>query len=72
MRNIIDLLGSQEIKRIRVGIGNDRQMDTADYVLGKVPLSERKIYKESLKRAADAVIYYLDNGFQKVMSIYNQ
>lgn len=72
MRNIIDLLGSQEIKRIRVGIGNDKQIETVDYVLGKVPLSEKKIYKESLKKAADAVIYYLDNDFQKVMSIYNQ
>ena len=25
-----------------------------------------------MKKAADAVIYYLDNDFQKVMSIYNQ
>jgi len=72
MRSIIDHLGTQNIRRIRVGIGNDKLIDTVDYVLGKIPLSERKTYKESLKKAADAVIYYLDNDFQKVMSIYNQ
>lgn len=73
MANIIDLLGSKDIKRIRVGIGNDKQIETVDYVLGKVALSDRKIYKESLKKASEAVIYYLDNdNFQKTMSIYNQ
>ena len=72
MRNIIDLLGTSDIKRIRVGIGNDKQIETVDYVLGKVALGDRKIYKESLKKASDAVIYYLDNNFQKTMSIFNQ
>ena len=72
MASIMDLLGSSEIKRIRVGIGNDKEIPTVDYVLGKVPLSERKLYKESLQRAKDAVICSLDNDFSKVMSIYNQ
>lgn len=72
MRSIIDLLGTSDIKRIRVGIGNDKLIPTVDYVLGKVALSDKKVYKESLKKASDAIIYYLDNDFQKTMSIFNQ
>ena len=71
MKSIMDLLGTQEIKRIRVGIGNDKEIPTVDYVLGKVSLSERKLYKESLLKARDAIIYYLDNDFSKVMSNFN-
>ena len=34
MRNIIDLLGDSNIKRIRVGIGKDPLIPVVDYVLG--------------------------------------
>lgn len=71
MRSIIDLLGSKEIKRIRIGIGKDLQIDTIDYVLGKIPLEERKIYKETISKAAKAIIYAFDNDFDKTMSKFN-
>lgn len=71
MRSIIDLLGSQNIKRIRVGIGKDPLIPTVDYVLGKVSQSDKKEYKKALDKASEAVIYYLDNDFNKTMSIFN-
>ncbi len=71
MASIMEHLGTQDIKRIRVGIGNDKEIPTVDYVLGKIPLSQKKVYKESLSKAKDAIIYSLDNDFSKVMSIYN-
>jgi len=71
MRNIIDLLGSEEINRIRVGIGKDPQIDTIDYVLGKVAKEDKKIYEDSLIRASEAIIYSLDNNFENVMSKFN-
>ena len=72
MRSIIDLLGTNKIKRIRVGIGNDKLIPTVDYVLGKVLPEDKKAYKEALKKASEAIIYYLDNDFSKTMSEYNQ
>ncbi len=71
MRSIIDLLGNQNIKRIRVGIGKDPLIPTVDYVLGKVSPSDKKEYKKALDKASEAVIYYLDNDFNKTMSIFN-
>jgi len=71
MRNIIDLLGSQEINRIRVGIGKDENIDTVDYVLGKVSKEDKDIYKDSLLKASEALIYSFDHEFEKVMSNFN-
>lgn len=36
MRNIIELMGTEDISRIRVGIGSPERGDLADYVLSKV------------------------------------
>ena len=71
MGNIIDHLGTSRIDRIRIGISNDKNIDTKDYVLGRFSKEETKIMDETLDRAADAVIYALDHDFDEVMSKYN-
>lgn len=71
MGNIIDLLGTSEIDRIRIGISNDRLMDTRDYVLSKFSREEKKIIDEAIDKAADAVICSFDHDFDEVMSRYN-
>ena len=71
MGNIIDLLGTQKIDRIRIGISNDKTVDTKDYVLGHFSKEEMKVFEESIEKAADAVIYSLDHPFEEVMSRFN-
>lgn len=36
IQNIIDMIGTYEFLRIKIGIGNNKQMDTKNYVLGKI------------------------------------
>lgn len=72
MGNIIDLLGTSDIKRIRVGISNDKLIDTKDYVLSKITKEEKKDYEDSLIRAKDAIKCYLDENFDKAMNKYNK
>ncbi len=36
MKNIIQMMGTQEIPRIRIGLGVDRTMDLKDFVLSKI------------------------------------
>lgn len=72
MRNIIDLLGDSNIKRIRVGIGKDPLIPVADYVLGKTKKEDLEVYNQALDKASDALIYWLDHDdFSKVMSNFN-
>ena len=72
MRNIIDLLGDSNIKRIRVGIGKDPLIPVVDYVLGKTKKEDLEVYNQALDKASDALIYWLDHDdFSKVMSNFN-
>ena len=72
MGNIIDLLHTQDSKRIRVGIANNKQIDTKDYVLGKVSKEDYPVYEASINKACDALLYYLDEkDYQKVMNKFN-
>lgn len=72
MRNIIDLLGDSNIKRIRVGIGKDPLIPVVDYVLGKTKKEDLEVYSQALDKASDALIYWLDHDdFSKVMSNFN-
>ena len=71
MGNIIDRLGTTKIDRIRIGISNDKNIDTKDYVLGRFTDDESKIMDQTLDKAADAVIYAFDHDFDEVMSKFN-
>lgn len=72
MRNIIDLLGDSNIKRIRVGIGKDPLIPVVDYVLGKTKKEDLEVYNQALDKASDALIYWLDHDdFSKAMSNFN-
>lgn len=71
MGNIINLLNTSVINRIRIGISNDKSIDTKDYVLGKISKEDFKIFDEAIDKAAEAVIYGLDHDFDEVMSKFN-
>lgn len=71
MENIIKLLGTQRINRIRLGISNNKLIDTKDYVLGKMTKDEEKIFDEITTSAAEALIYSFNNDFDLVMTKYN-
>lgn len=71
MRSIIDLVGTDKINRIRIGISNNKLIDTVDYVLGKFPKEDLTIINETLDKAVDAIIYSFDHNFEEVMSKFN-
>lgn len=70
MQNIIDNLGTSEIKRIRVGIG-EPEFDAIDYVLGKPSKEEKDKIDEAIQKAKLALRDYLNRDFHYAMSIYN-
>ena len=70
MQNIIELLGSEDIKRIRIGIG-EPTYDTIDYVLSKPLKDERPLIDEAINNAAEALKDILKMNFDKAMTKYN-
>lgn len=69
MKNIMDLLKTQAIKRIRVGISNNKQIK--DYVLTRISADEWEPYANACQRAAEALQFGMSNPFEKVMNKYN-
>ena len=71
LKNIELHLGTQEYKRIKIGISNNKLMDTKDYVLGKISKEE----KEILNNVKDTIMNILDDyfklSFTELMSKYN-
>lgn len=70
MQNIIENLGTQNIKRIRIGTG-EPTFDTIDYVLGKPTKDELPLLEKAVDRAVGALKEYLNHDFQNAMSKYN-
>lgn len=72
LRDIIRVLGTEKIPRLRFGIGRppDR-MDPADYVLSHFTAEEKKILPVEFKRAADAVECFLKFGIETAMNRFN-
>ena len=70
MQNIIEMLGSEEIKRIRIGIGEPED-NSIDYVLSKPLKEEQLLINEAINRAVDALKESIRSNFEKAMSLYN-
>lgn len=71
LKNIESQLGTNEYRRIKIGISNDKDMDTKDYVLGKLSIKEQKELKPVIDMAADAVLASFHTPFNELMSKYN-
>lgn len=71
MQNITELLGTQNIKRIRVGIGKPIY-DTVDFVLSRPVGEEKTLIDEAIKNASDALKDALDYGFLHAMAHFNK
>jgi PTH1 family peptidyl-tRNA hydrolase len=72
LKDTIDVLGTQDFPRLRLGIGpKPEQMDLAKYVLGKVPKLKQELASVMAHRAADCALEVVNNGIDAAQSIYN-
>jgi len=71
LADIIEKLGSDSIKRLRIGIGRSDRIADIDFVLGKPTNEERPLLDEAIKRARDAVLFWVANGIEATMNEFN-
>ena len=70
IKSIIENIGTQKFKRIRIGI--EKKGDVINYVLGTVEKEKQPLWQDAMTRAANAAIDFIDQPFQKVMNTYNK
>lgn len=72
IKSIIKCLKTKEFKRLKVGISNNKEMDTKDYVLGKFSKNEIKQLNELLPSVQNIIEDFSKLLFLDLMSKYNK
>jgi PTH1 family peptidyl-tRNA hydrolase len=72
LESIIVQFGTEEIPRLRVGIGAAPREGATDYVLGRFFEEEKALVEKTVGRAADAVKCAIDNGLLSAMNQFNK
>ena len=73
LKNIIQLLGTDQFPRLKIGVGGKPHPDynMADWVLGQFQGEDKKTIDAAVARAADAVECLLADGIDRAMNQYN-
>lgn len=72
LASIIQHLGTDRVARLRIGIGRPPEgMEVSDYVLSGFSGVDKKVFEESILKAAEACIAFVDKGADYTMNHYN-
>lgn len=73
LKNIIGQLGTENFKRIRIGVGEKpKGYDLADYVLGHFSKEEQPLMQEGITKAKEALNLILAGNMDQAMTEYNR
>ncbi len=73
MKDIIELMGTEEIARIKVGVGKKPHpdYDLKDFVLSKFPKEQTADLEKAIDNACKAAAEIVSRGIDKAMNKYN-
>jgi PTH1 family peptidyl-tRNA hydrolase len=73
IKNIIEHLGTQEFRRIKIGVGDKpKDWDLADYVTSRFGEEEEPLIRDALKDASDSCKIMITEGIETAMNRYNR
>lgn len=71
LRDIENKIGSPNYKRLKIGIFNDKSIDTKDYVLGSISKEELLKFNDLFSHLCVIIDEYFSLNFGDLMSKYN-
>lgn len=72
VESILQQIGTKDFIRVKIGIGREPGMDSADYVLSKFRPEEQSVIRLAMDNAVDAIISIIDEGVEKTMNKFNK
>jgi PTH1 family peptidyl-tRNA hydrolase len=72
LESIIMQFGTEEIPRLRIGIGEAPREGSVDYVLSRFFDEEKPLVRSIIDRAVEAVKWAIDNGLVSAMDTFNK
>ncbi len=70
LESVAGQFGTQEFPRLRLGIG-EAPHGSVDYVLGRFRAGEEEVISETIRRSADAVRCWAEEGIEACMNRFN-
>ena len=71
IKNIIECLGTKEFTRLKIGISNNKDYDTKDYVLGKFSKEESDVLTNIYSKLENIINDFIDLDSDKLKQKYN-
>ena len=72
LADVIEKLGTENIGRLRIGIGKSSEESAVDYVLDEPTEPEKPLLDEGIERAREAVLYWVEYGIEAAMNKFNK
>jgi PTH1 family peptidyl-tRNA hydrolase len=72
LESVIMRFGTEEIPRLRIGIGEAPREGAVDYVLSRFFDEEKPLVRSAIDRAVEAVKCAIDNGLVSAMNTFNK
>jgi len=72
LASVIQHLGTDRVARLRIGIGRPSAgTEVTDYVLSGFSGADKTVFEESIAKAAEACLAFIDKGAEYTMNHYN-
>jgi PTH1 family peptidyl-tRNA hydrolase len=71
LRDITAALGTDQYSRLRIGIGDQQELDAVEFVLSRFRSAERPIINDALILASQAVAVWVTQGIDSAMNRFN-
>lgn len=72
LKNIESHLKTKKYNRMKIGISNNKNMDTKDYVLGHLNKEEKENLNKIIEMGPNIIKDYLNMSFTNLMNKYNK
>lgn len=71
LADVIEKVGTENISRLRIGIGPSEKEPAVDFVLDRPTEREMPLLDEAIERAREAVLYWVEFGIEAAMNKFN-
>ena len=72
LADIVEKLGTENVPRLRIGIGQCQADGAVGYVLGKPGSDEAELVNKGVEQAREAAVYWLKEGIGPAMTKFNR
>lgn len=71
LADVIAKLGTEDVGRLRIGIGQSDRESAEDYVLDKPTKAEQSLLNEAIERGRGALLCWIEYGIEATMNEFN-